>query len=242
MASTPLDVPFVRPAGERSLYTWAAIVALVVVFAGFAPTYFLKGVLGGPDLTMVKHVHGIVMTAWFTLFLIQVRLVAIGNVRLHRKVGTVGIALALLVLAMGLQTAIASARAGVTPLPSIPPLVFLIMPVAELVIFAVLFGAAIAMRKRGPYHKRFMLLASLAILTPAMARLPFEFVRVGGPPAFFALTDLVILACIAFDTVKNRRVHPAFIIGFIVVIVGQLGRIAVASTPQWMAFARWLVS
>jgi hypothetical protein len=187
-------------------------------------------------------VHGIVMTAWFALFLIQVRLVATGNIRLHRKVGTAGIALALLVLAVGLQTGIASARAGVTPLPSIPPLVFLVMPVAELVIFGTLFGAAIAMRKRGPYHKRFMLLASLAILTPAMARLPFEFVRVGGPPAFFALTDLVILACIAFDTVKNRRVHPAFIIGFIVVIVGQLGRLAVASTPQWMAFAKWLVS
>jgi uncharacterized membrane protein YozB (DUF420 family) len=242
MASTPLDVPFGPPAGERSLYSWAAIVALVFVFAGFAPTYFLKGVLGAPELSTLKHVHGIVMTAWFTLFLIQVRLVATGNVRMHRKVGTAGIALAILVLAVGMQTGIASARAGVTPLPSIPPLVFLVMPVAELAIFAVLIGAGIAMRKRAAYHKRFMLLASLAILTPAMARLPFEFVRVGGPPAFFALTDLVILACIAFDTVKNRRVHPAFIIGLIVVVAGQLGRLAVAGTPQWMAFARWLVS
>jgi hypothetical protein len=241
-SSTLLDVPFGRPAGERPLYTWAAIVALLVVFAGFAPTYFLKGVFGAPELTTIKHLHGIVMTAWFTLFLIQVRLVATGHVRTHRKVGMAGIALAILVLAVGLQAGIASARAGVTPLPSIPPLVFLVMPVAELVIFAVLFSAAIVMRKRGPYHKRLMLLASLAILTPAMARMPFDFVRQGGPPAFFAMTDLVILACIAFDTVKNRRVHPAFIAGFVVVVAGQLGRLAVAGTPQWMAFARWLVS
>lgn len=242
MASTPLDVPFGHPAGERSLYSAAAILALLFVFAGFAPTYFLKGVFGGPELSTLKHVHGLVMTAWFALFLVQVRLVATGNVRLHRKVGMAGVALALLVMTVGLQLGIASARAGATPLPSIPPLVFLVMPVAELVIFAVLFGAAIAMRKRGPYHKRFMLLASVAMLTPAMARLPFEFIRAGGPPAFFGLTDLVILACIAFDTVKNRRVHPAFIVGLIVVLAGQGGRILVAGTPQWMAFARWLVS
>jgi len=241
-SSTLLDVPLGRPAAERSVYSWAAVVALLVIFAGFAPTYFLKGVFGGPELTTLKHVHGVVMTAWFTFFLVQVLLVASGNVRTHRKVGIAGVALAMLVLAMGMQVGIASARAGVTPLPSIPPLVFLVMPVGELVIFAILFSAAIVMRKRGPYHKRFMLLATLAMLTPAMARLPFDFIRVGGPPAFFALTDLVILGCIAFDTVKNRRVHPAFIAGFVVVVVGQLGRLAVAGTPQWMAFARWLVS
>jgi len=240
--STPLDVAPGRPAGERPLYSGAAIVALLVVFAGFAPTYFLKGAFGGPELSAIKHVHGLVMTAWFTLFLAQVLLVANGKVRLHRKVGVAGIALAILVLAVGMQTGIASARAGVTPLPSIPPLVFLVMPVAELAIFAVLFAAAIALRKRAPYHKRFMLLASIAMLTPAMARLPFEFIRQGGPPAFFALTDLVILGCIAFDVAKNRRVHPAFIVGLVVVVAGQVGRIAVAGTPQWMAFAQWLIS
>src|ERR1700694_1491524 len=100
-------------------------------------------------------------------------------------------------------------------------------------VFAVLVPAAIVMRKRSPYHKRLMLLASIALLTPAMARLPFDFVSAGGPPVFFGLTDLVILACIAFDTVKNRRLHPAFIAGFVVVIVGQLGRLLVSRTPEW---------
>jgi hypothetical protein len=110
------------------------------------------------------------------------------------------------------------------------------------VIFTVLVTAAIVLRKRSPYHKRLMLLASVALLTPAMARLPFEFVQAGGPLAFFALTDLVIIACIAFDTVKNRRVHPAFIAGLAIVIVGQIGRLALSQTPAWMTFARWLIS
>ena len=109
-------------------------------------------------------------------------------------------------------------------------------------VFGVLVTAAIVLRKRSEWHKRLMLVGSLAMLTPAMARLPFEFVANGGPLVFFALTDLVILGCIAFDTVKNRRVHPAFMAGLAFVIVGQLGRLALSQTPQWMTFAKWVVS
>lgn len=129
-----------------------------------------------------------------------------------------------------------------SPIPSVPPLVFLVMPIGEVVIFTTLFTAAVLLRRRSPWHKRLMVLASLAMLTPAVARLPFDFVRSGGPLAFFALTDLVILSCIAVDTARNRRLHPAFAIGFVVVVVGQLGRLALSQTPAWNAFARWLVA
>ena len=241
MVSTAADVALGRARSvERPMYLLAAIVAALIIFAGFAPTYYLKTVFGTPDLTTLKHVHGVVMTSWFALFATQAWLVSARNVRLHRQLGALGALLAVLVVAVGMQLGIASARAGATPLPSIPPLVFLVMPVAELVIFASLFTAAIAMRNRPAWHKRFMLLASIGILSPAFARIPF--VGDGGPPAFFALTDLVILGCIAFDTVKNRRVHPAFAAGFVWVLVCQFGRLAVAQTPQCMEFARWLVS
>jgi len=123
--------------------------------------------------------------------------------------------------------------------PGIPPLVFLIMPVAEMFMFTMLFSSAIALRRRSPWHKRLMLLATLAMLTPAVARLPF--LRDGGPPAFFAFTDVIILGCIAFDTARNRRVHPAFIAGLIFIIVAQLGRLPLSQTGAWMSFAKWLV-
>jgi hypothetical protein len=240
MVSIAADVaPGRAVSRERPMYVRAAMVAALIVFAGFAPTYYLKTVFGTADLTTLKHVHGVVMTSWFALFATQAWLVSRHNVRLHRQLGVAGVLLAVLVVAVGMQLGIASARAGATPIPDIPPLVFLVMPVGELVIFATLFTAAIAMRNRPAWHKRFMLLASVAILSPAFARIPF--VASGGPPAFFGFTDLVILACIAFDTVKNRRLHPAFAAGFVWVLVCQFGRIAVAQTPQWMEFARWLV-
>ena len=111
-----------------------------------------------------------------------------------------------------------------------------------MVVFATLVTAALVLRKKSAYHKRLMLLATLAMLTPAMARLPFEAVRAGGPLVFFALTDLVILGCIAFDTIKNRRLHPAFAAGLAFVIVAQIGRLALSPTSLWMSFAQWVVS
>ena len=241
MATTPLDAPLGRAPGERNVYTWGAVIALLFVVAGFAPTYYLKGVYAGPELSALKHVHGAVMTAWFTLFLVQVRLVATGRTALHRRLGVAGAAIALLVVALGTATGITAAKLGSAPI-GVPPLVFLVLPLGEMVVFAVLVTAALVLRKRGPQHKRLMLLATLAMLTPAMARLPFEFVRAGGPLAFFALTDLVILACIAYDTKKNRRLHPAFAAGFAFVIVGQIGRLALSQTAAWMAFATWVTS
>ena len=239
MVSTPLDPQLIRKGGERRLYTGAALLALLIVFAGFARTYYLKGAYGTPDLSVLVHMHGFVMTAWVTLFLVQVRLVATGRTDLHRRLGVIGAALAILLVIVGMITAITAARNGVTPGP--PPLVFLAIPIGDMAVFTILITAAILYRRRADFHKRLMLLATLSILTAAIARIPVDVLHSGGLPAFFGTTDLVILACIAFDTVKNRRLHPAFAAGLVLVIASQAARFLIAGTPQWQRFAGWLV-
>ena len=239
MAGTPLDIEVVRKGGERRLYTWAAIIAVLVVFAGFARSYYMKGMFGTPDLSALKHVHGLVMTAWFTLFLVQARLVATGRTRLHRKLGIAGGVLAGLVVIVGTATALVGARNGATPGP--PPLVFLAIPLGDMAVFLGLVCAALLYRKRSDYHKRLMLLASLSILTAAIARIPAQLLQAGGLPAFFGATDVLILACVAYDTVKNRRLHPAMLAGALAVFASQVARFLIAGTPQWTSFARWLV-
>ena len=229
----------VQKVGERRLYTWAAVIAALIVFTGFARTYYLKGAFDTPDLTTLKHIHGFVMTAWFTLFLVQVRLVATNRTPQHRKLGVFGAILAVLVVVVGTATAIVGARNGATPGP--PPLVFLAIPLGDMLVFTVLVSAAILYRKRSDFHKRLMLLACLSIVTAAIARIPLAFLEAGGLPAFFGTTDLLILGCVAYDTVKNRRLHPAFIAGVLLVILSQAGRFLIAGTPQWTSFAKWLV-
>lgn len=237
--ATALDDVVVRKRSARTFYTWAAVVAALVVFAGFARTYYLKGAFGTPDLSVLKQLHGFVMTAWFTIFLVQVRLVATGRTRIHRKVGVAGAVVAVLVLIVGTATALVAAKNGATPGP--PPLVFLAIPLGDMVVFLTLVSAALLYRKRPEFHKRLMLLASLGILTAAIARIPLDFLQAGGLPAFFAATDVLILAFAAIDTVRNRRLHPAMLGGVLVIVGSQVARFLIAGTPQWMSFARWLV-
>lgn len=230
-----------RRTAERRLYVGAAVLAALVVVAGFARTYYLKGAFGAPELSILKHAHGLVMTTWFALFLVQASLVAAGRTDIHRKLGVAGIVVAVLVVIVGTMTTLTAAKTGVSPAGAPPALIFLVVPLGDMVVFALLFSAAIAYRKRADCHKRLMLLASLSMLTAAIARIPLDFLAAGGLPAFFIATDLLILGCVAYDTVRNRRLHPAFIAGVIVVIGSQAGRFLLAGTPQWTTFAKWLV-
>jgi len=226
-----------RPRGER-LFLWGAALALLVVLGGFSRTYYLKAFFEDRGLPLLVHLHGLMMTLWFGTLLAQVLLVRTGRVRIHRKLGVVGVGIAALVLILGTTVAIVGAREGHTPGP--PPLVFLAIPLGDMLVFATLVTLGVAYRKRGDFHKRYMLMASLGILTAALARL--QFLQAGGLPLFFAITDLIIIGVVLTDTVGRRRLHPAFVVGLIVVMGSQVARFLIAGTPAWQQFARWLTS
>ena len=215
----------------------AAAVALTA-FAGFAPTYFLKTAYGAPELPLLLHVHGMLFTAWVLLFVAQVSLVATGRTRVHRRLGVISLGLVPAMLVAGFLAAARSAHNGFTPPGGPPPLVFLVIPIGALVVFASLFGAAMIYRRQSDTHKRLMLLATISLLTPALARL--WFVRGGGPPLALGLTDLFVLACLVYDWTTRGRVHPAFVWGSAFFLASQPLRIAVGHTDAWLAFAGWL--
>lgn len=232
--------PKSRRGSDHALYTWASVAALVVVFAGFSRTFFLKRAFGSPDLALLPILHGVVMSLWFGLFLVQVRLVATGRTGLHRRLGLLGALLAVLVVLVGVSLGISAARQGHTPGP--PALIFLGVPLFDMLVFAILFAAAIRFRTRPETHRRLMLVASLAMLTAAISRIPIAFIHDGGLLMYFGLTDLLILLCLAYDTLRLRRLHPAFAWGTALVLVSLPLRMWVMGTPAWLRFATWLVS
>ncbi len=229
-----------RNVRDRRLYIWAAVFIPLLVLTGFARTYYLKGVFGTPALPgLLVHLHGLVMTAWVVLFVVQVGLVSARRTKLHQRLGVLGALLAALVVLVGTVTAIAAAARGSSPGP--PPLQFLVIPLGDLLVFAILFGTALYFRRRLQIHKRLMLLTALSLLTPAIARIPLHFIETGGPLVFFGLTDVCVLACVAFDTIKQRRLHPAFAWGTLLLIMSQPLRLMLAGTDTWLRFATWLV-
>ena len=225
---------------NRAIYTWASLGAVLIVFAGFARSYYLKGVFGAPAISSLVHLHGLVMTLWYVLFVVQVRLVAIQRVAWHRRLGLLGGVLAVLVVGIGTVTAITAAALGHSPGP--PPLVFLTIPLGDIVVFGTLVSLGLAYRYRADIHKRLLLLASLSILTAAIARIPLGFIQHGQLPLFMALTDGCILCCIGIDTVINHRLSRAFGWGFLFVVGSHVFRLWLSGTPQWLRFATWLTS
>jgi hypothetical protein len=237
MAATP-RVP--TRVNDRRLYILAAILTPLIVLAGFARTYYLKPFFNTPDIAgRIVHLHGIVMTAWVVLFVTQVSLVATRRTKIHRRLGVLGGVLAALVVIVGVLTALYAAARGATPGP--PALSFLIIPLGDMLIFSILIGLALYFRRKLDVHKRLMLLAAINLLTPAIARIPFDFIINGGPLAFFGLTDLCLLAVVAFDTFKHRRLHPVFLWGTIFIIAMQPLRLLLAGTDAWMSLAATLV-
>lgn len=225
---------------ERLFYTGMSVVFLFTVFAGFARTYYLRPYFGTPALTPLLHLHGVVFTSWLVLLLAQTALVAANRTGVHRRLGMAGAVVAVLMVLVGTTTAIVRAKVVEVPPGSPSPLAFLTIPLGDMLVFATLVGAGFYFRRRADVHKRLMLLATVAILPAAVARLPFAFIQQAGPLAFFGLPDLFILVCLAYDLVSRGRFHRANVWGGLLVVVSHPLRLVVGHTRVWLAFAEWL--
>jgi hypothetical protein len=215
-----------------------ALAALLTVVAGFGPSYFFKAHFGGPELPPLLHVHGALFTAWMVLFLTQALLVAGRRTDLHRRLGVAGGLLAVAMPLVGAVVAIGAAKRGATPPGGPPPLVFLAVPLGDLVVFSTLVAAGLSLRRRSEIHKRLMLLATIGLLPPAIGRLPY--LSDAGPLVYFGLTDLFVAACLVYDRITLGLFSRAFLWGGLFLVASQPLRLLVASTSAWLAFASWL--
>jgi hypothetical protein len=224
----------------RRFYVGMAIAIAITVFAGFSRSYFLKAWYGTPELSRLLHIHGLVFTTWVLFFLAQTTLVASGKTYLHRRMGIGGAVLATLVLIVGTTVAIMRVKGGKpSPIPGVPALAFLAIPLFDMIVFAILVGTALYFRRRLEAHKRLMTLAMISLLAAPIARIHFPLLP-PGPPTFFGLADLFILALLVYDLVTRRKIHPATIWGGLLVVASQPLRLIIAGTPAWLAFAGWL--
>ncbi|MFT3792571.1 MAG: hypothetical protein QM741_16240 [Rudaea sp.] len=227
---------------DRRFFLAAAVAVAAIVFAGFAPTYYLKAWFGTPPLSLLVHAHGLIMTAWIALFLTQTLLAATGRIGLHRRLGLFGAVLAVLIVVVGLCTTFTGTVREVHADPDSRTaqfyLVLLVFDPVILLVFGGLVAAAIALRKRGDWHKRLMLLATLCLLGPPISR--FDFLP--DATSVFLAWDACVLAGPVIDTIRHRRLHPAFAWGVPIFLLSEHLTYLFAKTQVWMQFARSLVS
>jgi hypothetical protein len=228
---------------RNTYFTWASIVAMLLVLAGFARTYYLKAFFATTALPTLLHIHGTILTLWFVLFFVQVRLVAVHRVDFHRLLGICGVVLATFIVLVSSAVAIHATRRDFLTDPrsnaTLSFLAFLLL--GELLPFVGFFVAALLFRQRSDYHKRFMLLASCSFLGAAIIRLPFHFIQVAGLWSSIAMVETVPVIFILFDTAQNRRLHAAFLWGGLLFVSVLPALVFLSRTQLWIEIAKRLV-
>jgi len=229
---------------DRLFYGTMAVVMGLTVIGGFSATYYLRFFDGGPKATLsggpfttIVHTHAALFTAWVLLFIIQTALISARRVAVHRRLGIAGAVLAAAMIAAGTAIALATARRGASP-PGIDPLAFLAIPFFDMVLFTGFITAALLRRRDKETHKRLMLLAYMSIIVAAIARMPG--LLAAGPPAFFGLSLIFVIAGVVYDLVSRGHVHKAYIWGGAILVLSIPVRLGVSTTGAWRAFAEML--
>jgi len=243
--ATPLSQAESVRRRDRIFYGGVAIALAFTVFGGFGPSYYFRVLnpsamvtQSGGQATLLVHVHATLFTVWVLLFVVQTTLVAQRRVAVHRRLGIAGGALAVLMVVFGTLTALKMAARGAAPVGA-NPLQFLMIPLSDMLLFGGFVMAALIRRRDREAHKRLMLLAYVCIVVAAVGRLP-GVLRL-GPPVFFGLAFLVVLAGVVHDLTSRGRVHPVYFWGGALLIFSVPVRLMISGTEAWKALAQRVV-
>ncbi|MFI5231717.1 MAG: hypothetical protein ACHQSE_04315 [Gemmatimonadales bacterium] len=220
---------------ERRFYVGISVGFLALVFWTFARTFFLQPLFGTPALPLLLRIHGVAMSGWVILLVVQTSLVAANRVRWHRRLGWFGVAWAVFVVVLGSVTTVNAAAREVRHHTDFAAgqIVITGLDLLQMIFFAVLVAAAVWLRRRSDFHKRLMLLTIACMLPDALARLPVSFMTNEG--ILIGLYGFVIM-CVAIDTVRNRRLHPVFGWGGPVFLGAFTIALFAMQRPGWIAF------
>ena len=202
----------------RSSPVYFGAFATIVVW-GFRNTFYSNPLQLS---SVLLQIHGVTMTLWFAMLIMQAYLIRTNHRALHRGLGAVSYLLAPLTVV--LQIIVVQVRVPErvgfvvdgTPIPRAMTLISLTLIGAML--FAAIYGAAIYFRKSPAVHGRPMLCTVFPILAPATDRimnqyfmpgaeawLPRLYDRPFAPAVAMAITDTVLLALAVWDYRSWRR-------------------------------------
>ena len=217
-------------------FTAMSLLMLLIVLVGFAPSYFLQGVVFAHLPSLLVHLHGAVFSSWIVLFVIQSSLISSGNVRLHRKLGVLGGVIAGLMVVLGVLASFGTLRRAAVLPPFFTPASFLIDNIIGIIIFGIFVAVAIWKRNNAGVHKRIMLTANVMLMPPALGRIPLMETH----PALIGVIPLgMIVALLVFDLFTWRRPLAATVIGGLIFIVANPIMAAVVHTSFAEKLTLW---
>jgi len=227
---------------ERRFYLGMSIFMIAIVFLGFAPSFYLRGIVHTPrpntPLTPLLLLHGAAFTLWMLVFAAQASLVAAGRRDVHMRLGVAGMALAALLVPLMYVTAVTAVARATQP-PFTTPLAWTAVPLFDIPVFATLLALGWHHRRNPQAHKRLMLCAALVMMDPAIGRFPV-------PPSFAMQCVLNVVAwstllpLFVHDIRGMGRLHWATRTGATLFAIGLTAKMLALASPAWAEFAAHL--
>ncbi len=233
MATNPT---IVRRPTDRDLFLAAAIVFPLLVLIGYFKTYYFMNFFDAiPIASALVHAHGVVMTIWVIYFVSQVYLIRSKNVKLHMTMGMAGVALAAIVVIVGMATAYDFSLVRKVSPGGMNPYGFFIFPFGDMVMFVLFFAGAIYFRKRPAEHKSLMLMTAINFLPAAISRIPLF------PEAYafewaFGLASAMALIALIWHTIKHGKLNRIFATAVMMFTVVNILRFPFAESEVWLRF------
>ncbi len=227
---------------EHFFFSGMAVLLFVTVFVGFAPTYYLAGIIPAPEPgrvhlpSTIVRVHAVVSTIWMLLFAAQVGLVTAQRVQFHRRLGLVGVVAVCAMFVTGLMAGTDTLIRNVPP--GLAELLYLVN-VSMASVFTVLMAFAFWWRNSPPAHKRLVLIANIALLFAPLIRIPVASLYLNMSGATRACYWF-LLPLIVYDLWSSRRIHPATLWASAFLVLVYEVRFVVADTAPWLAFSAWM--
>ncbi len=201
---------------DRVFFTGMAVLFVLIDAGGFAIELVKTHTLQDQWHSDWVKAHATAFWLWVLLFLAQASLIAAGRKDLHKRLGWGGIALYFVMMALTLGAAIVETHNS----PARTPLEFFMLHVVvhvDAIDFFVLAGAALWLHNSDTEaHKRLMYLATVAVAIrfPLLGRI----LHVHGLQHWVD-QDLFVLAAFAYELIKRGRIHRAFLVGSLVILV-----------------------
>jgi hypothetical protein len=173
---------------DRLFYGIAAGVMLIFTAGGFRNFYLHGRALSRGMTTQIVPLivaHGLAMSGWVILFLLQSILILTGRRRLHLVIGPLGGVLAAAIVILG--TTVASLSVHFSPQVYAGlggPRPFLATMFAQMLSFGTLVGIGLVYRRRPEIHRPMMLLTTIVIQSGSLGRFPYIQNLAAFPPLY----------------------------------------------------------
>lgn len=226
---------------------WPFLLFLFAVLTAFWPRYFSQ--LDQP-IDAHFHAHGVSMTLWCLLLILQPLMIRMKWFKTHRMLGYFSYLLVPLLL-YSIVDLLLFRMQGLERLYNFH-YYFVALVINSSIAFLILYALAIYFRKSSGLHARFMVATVFAILTPVTDRLTYGYFprliglvpRLDGSPLVqmvgFVLADVILGVLILWELASGRK---PWVFGsvFLIILLMQYSILHFHEFSFWRAFVKGLL-